>query len=325
MAQLAPIVDVVLPIFAIILAGYLVGRRGLLGEASSEALNAFVYYVALPVLLFHAMARVKPETIFNLPFLAAYLGGGIAAFALAYAVSRAIFRHRQAEGALFGMAAVFGNTGYMGIPLTLIAFGEEGQVLSIVATALQGLIWVPAVLILIEGDVQGKAQGRGQGNGEAGARAARIARAVTFNPMIAAPVVGILWSFGGVPLPTPFANFCSVLGAAAGPCALFALGLFLVGKPVSEGISEVSAMVVIKLLIYPLVVAVIAFGVVDLAPRAASIAVVLAALPAGANCFVLAQNYGTFVQRSSSAILFSTLLAVATISLLFATPYLDVR
>lgn len=317
MAQLAPIVDVVLPIFAIILAGYLVGRRRLLGEASSEALNAFVYYVALPVLLFYAMARVKPETIFNMPFLGAYLGGGIVAFAIAYVVSRVMFRHRQAEGALFGMAAVFGNTGYMGIPLALIAFGEEGQVLSIVATALQGLIWVPAVLILIEGDLQA--------SGRPIERAARIMRAVAFNPMIAAPAVGIAWSLGGLPLPTPFANFCSVLGAAAGPCALFALGLFLVGKPVSEGIAEVSAMVAFKLLLYPLVVAVIAFGVVDLAPRAAAIAVVLAALPAGANCFVLAQNYGTFVQRSSSAILFSTALAVATVSLLFATPYLNVR
>lgn len=317
MAQLAPIVDVVLPIFAIILAGYLVGRRGLLGAASSEALNAFVYYVALPVLLFYAMARVKPATIFNLPFLGAYLGGGVVAFLLAYLVSRLLFRHRQAEGALFGMAAVFGNTGYMGIPLTLIAFGEEGQVLSIVATALQGLIWVPAVLILIEGDLQA--------TGQPLARAARIARAVALNPMIAAPVVGILWSLGGLSMPTPFANFCSVLGAAAGPCALFALGLFLVGKPVSEGIAEVSAMVLFKLAVYPLVVAVIAFGVVDLAPRAAAIAVVLAALPAGANCFVLAQNYGTFVQRSSSAILFSTALAVATVSLLFAMPYLDIR
>jgi malonate transporter len=317
MAQLAPIVDVVLPIFAIVLAGYLVGRRGLLGDASSEALNAFVYYVALPVLLFYAMARVKPETIFNMPFLAAYLGGGIVAFALAYVVSRLMFRHRQAEGALFGMAAVFGNTGYMGIPLTLIAFGEEGQVLSIVATALQGLIWVPAVLILIEGDLQAE--------GAPMRRIVRVARAVAFNPMIAAPAVGILWSLGGLQLPTPFANFCSVLGAAAGPCALFALGLFLVDKPVSEGIAEVSAMVVFKLAVYPIIVAVIAFGVVDLAPRAAAIAVVLAALPAGANCFVLAQNYGTFVQRSSSAILFSTALAVATVSLLFATRYLNVR
>lgn len=313
---MAPIVDVVLPIFAIILAGYLVGRRGLLGEASSEALNAFVYYVALPVLLFHAMARVEPATIFNLPFLGAYLGGGIVAFALAFAVSRVLFRHGQAEGALFGMSAVFGNTGYMGIPLTLIAFGESGQVLSVVATALQGLIWVPAVLILIEGDKQGTERDTGAPL----ARIGRVARAVVLNPMIAAPAVGIAWSLGGLALPTPIANFCSVLGAAAGPCALFALGLFLVGKPVSEGIVEVGAMVVFKLLIYPLVVAVIAFGVVDLAPKPAAIAVVLAALPAGANCFVLAQNYGIFVQRSSSAILFSTALAVATISVLFATP-----
>jgi len=313
---MAPILEVVLPIFAIIFAGYVVGRRGLLGDASSEALNGFVYYVALPVLLFYAMARVKPETIFDLPFLAAYLGGSVIAFILAFAVSRLIFRHGQAEGALFGMSAVFGNTGYMGIPLALIAFGEQGQVLSVIATATQGLIWVPVVLILIEGSMQG-------GGGTA-TRIAKIARGVALNPMIAAPAVGIAWSFSGVALPTPVANFCSVLGAAAGPCALFSLGLFLVGKPVSEGIVEVAGMVVFKLLVYPLVVAVIAFGLIDMPAQPAAIAVLLAALPAGANCFVLAQNYGTFVQRSSSAILFSTAAAVATISVLFVTPYLKV-
>lgn len=308
---MGPIVDIVLPIFAIILAGYVAGRRGLLGEASSEALNTFVYYVALPVLLFYAMAQVEPATIFNMPFLAAYLGGGAIAFGLAFAVCKWGFRQPQAEAALFGMSAVFGNTGYMGIPLALAAFGEVGKVLSVVATVSQGLVMIPVVLILIEGS------SRGEGRG-----VAKIARSVLLNPLMLSPLLGILWSLGGMPLPTPVETFCSILGAAAGPCALFALGLFLVGKPLSEGVGEVAAMVVFKLLIYPIVVAVIAFGMVDLAPLPAAIAVLLAALPAGANCFVLAQNYGIFVQRSSSAILFSTAVAVVTVSVLFATPYL---
>ena len=314
---MGPIVDVVLPVFAIILVGFLAGRRGVLGDASSEALNAFVYYVALPVLLFYSMARVKPETIFNVPFLAAYVGGGLIAFILAMALSRWLFGQRWGESSLFAMGSVFGNTGYMGIPLALIAFGEPGAVLAVVATVFYGLIWIPIVLVLVESD---QSQG-----GHFMHQFKTIARSMMVNPLLLAPFAGILWSLTGYDLPAPVDTFCSILSAAAGPCALFALGLFLVGKPVSEGIGEVSAMVVLKLLIHPLIVGWLAFGVVDLAPLPAALAVLMAALPTGANCFVVAQKYGIFVQRSSSAILFSTLLAGLTVSLLFATPYLNIQ
>ena len=72
-----PIFNVVLPVFAIILTGYACGRFGVLGAASSEAINKFVYYVALPVLLFFSMARVDPQQIFNWPFLGAFAAGSI--------------------------------------------------------------------------------------------------------------------------------------------------------------------------------------------------------------------------------------------------------
>jgi malonate transporter and related proteins len=314
---MGPIVDVVLPVFAIILVGYLAGRRGVLGEASSEALNAFVYYVALPVLLFYSMARVNPETIFNLPFLAVYVGGGLIAFILAMVLSRWLFGQRWGEASLFAMGSVFGNTGYMGIPLALTAFGEPGAVLAVVATVFYGLIWMPIVLVLVESD---QSQG-----GQFLHQFKTISRSMMVNPLLLAPVAGIIWSLSGYDLPVPVDTFCSILSAAAGPCALFALGLFLVGKPVSEGIGEFSTMVMLKLLIHPLIVGWLAFGVVDLAPLPAALAVLMAALPTGANCFVVAQKYGIFVQRSSSAILFSTLLAGLTVSLLFATPYLNIQ
>ena len=64
-----PVFNVVLPVFAIILAGFLCGRFGVLGEESTGALNGFVYYVALPVLLFHAMASADPAEILNWPFI----------------------------------------------------------------------------------------------------------------------------------------------------------------------------------------------------------------------------------------------------------------
>ena len=92
-----PVFNVVLPVFAIILTGYACGRFGVLGPASSEAINKFVYFVALPVLLFHSTARVDPAEIFNWPFLAAFGAGSIVTTIAAIIFARTVFKTRLAE------------------------------------------------------------------------------------------------------------------------------------------------------------------------------------------------------------------------------------
>ena len=128
------VVNVVLPVFAIMAAGYLCGRLGLLGQGSSQALNGFVYYVALPALFFIATARVPVDQVLNGPFLAAYGGGVVAVVLLALAVGRWVFRLNLAELTLHAMSAMFANTGYMGISLLFVAYGEVGRLPAIITS-----------------------------------------------------------------------------------------------------------------------------------------------------------------------------------------------
>ena len=123
---MSAVVNVVLPVFAIMLAGYLAGRFRVLGDESSEALNRFVYYVALPALFFISMARVSLGEAFNAPFLVAFGGGVTVTFALSFLAAHYIFRNRLGALGLHGLSAGFLNTGYLGIPLLLIAYGEVG-------------------------------------------------------------------------------------------------------------------------------------------------------------------------------------------------------
>lgn len=307
---MTPVLDVVLPVFAIILAGYAAGRFRWLGEASTEALNRFVYYCALPALFFGSLARIDPARIFEPSFLAAYTGGQLAVFAAAFGLARVVFKNSQAEASLFAMGGIFANSGYLGVPLALVAFGAEGMPPTIVATVFMTMIFIAIVTVLIETDPSRRADG------------ARIvhdaARAVYQSPLVMSGLVGVLWSLSGVALPTSAATFFDLLGAAAGPCALFAIGLFLVGKPIRQDLGEVGAMVAIKLLIHPFVTWVLAFHVFTVDPQWATVAVVMAALPAGANCFVVAQRYGVYIQRASSGILISTAVSVVTVSILFS-------
>lgn len=304
-----PIVNIVLPVFAIVATGYLSGQRGLLGDDSSRALNAFVYWVALPALLFRAMATVDLAQVFNGPFLAGFIGALLAIWAGALVIARTLFGRSLAEGALHGMNGVYGNSGYMGIPLAITAYGEAAALPAIVATVVNTAIVVGLAITLIE---------IGQRRGASpipviGSVAAAMAR----NPLLVSPFLGLAWAWSGLVLPVPVDGYLGILGAAAAPCALFSIGLFLVGKPLREGLGEVGVMTATKLLVQPLLTALMVFVVFTTDPLWAKVAVLMAALPTGAGSFVLAQAYGLYVQRTSSVILISTVLSVATISIFF--------
>jgi hypothetical protein len=304
------ILNVVLPVFAIILAGYLCGRFGLLGEASSEALNGFVYFLALPALFFISMARVPVGEVLNWRFLAAYAGGAAVTALLAVGVGRLIVPNRLAATGMQGLAAIFANTGYMGIPLLVTAFGPAAALPAIIATVLNGAVIMALGIFIVEMELS-------RGRGAIGVVADALA-GVAKSPLVLAAAAGILASIADIAVPEAVGRFCDILGAAAPPAALFAIGLFLVGRSLTAGFGETSWLVLHKLAVQPLVTAVIAFALLPMERVWAASAVTLAALPTGSLVFVLAQQYGVYTQRATAAILVSTVLSVVTIFALFA-------
>jgi predicted permease len=304
------VLDVVLPVFGLILVGYLAGRFKVLGQESSEALNSFVYFFALPALLFVGMARVPAHDVLNLPFLAAFLGGIVVVFLLAWAVGHFAFPGTGAARALGALSSVFANTGYMGIPLFLTAFGPEGVLPAVIGAVVMAAIVMAAGIVLIE-----LALSAGSGIGKA---LGNVGRAVALNPLVIGSVAGFLWNAVGLPLPTPIATFADLLGAAAGPAALFAIGLFLASQSLNALMGgrraiEVVWLLVLKLVVQPLVTWWLA-RLVGLDPFWTASAVILSALPTGALIFVLARQYGVYIERASAVILASTVVSVVTLS-----------
>jgi malonate transporter and related proteins len=304
------IFNVVLPVFGLIFAGMAAGRFRLLGQDSSEALNRFVYYFALPAVLFLGMARVPVEKSANLPFIAAYFGGTVASFVVVGLVARIAFPGRVAEYALGAMSGTFSNTGYMGIPLFMTAFGAGGLLPVFISTVLNTAVMVGVVVTIIELE-----QHRDAGAAHA---LGKVLWALATNPLVVSCALGILYSAAGLTLPIPVATFGDLLGAAAGPCALFAIGLFLATRSLKTLMGgrkaiEVSWLVVMKLVLQPALTWALGLYVGLPAFWLAS-AVILAALPTGALTFVLATNYGTYIERTSAVILASTVVSVVTLS-----------
>src|SRR5262249_25146351 len=132
------------------------------------------------------------------------------------------------------MAALFSNTGYMGIPLLLTAFGPTGKLPAIIATVLNGAIVMAFYIAVVEFH-RSEAEHRMKVLRDAAAGVAK-------SPLVISAALGILWSALGLPVPVFLAKFCEILGAAAPPAALFAMGLFMVGKSFRGDMAEIATL-----------------------------------------------------------------------------------
>ena len=300
------VVNVVIPVFAIVLAGYLCGRFKLLGPGGSEALNGFTYYAALPALFFGSLAKVELAQIFNWSYLGAYLLGMAVVGIAALIVGRLVFGARGAALAVQNMAALFSNTGYMGIPLAITAFGQGAALPAILATVVNGALIMGLYILWIEAE---------RSEGSHLLHVARDAVAGVFrSPLVLSAIAGIVCSALQVSVPKPVLTFCDIIGAAAPPAALFAMGLFMVGKSFKGDLVEVGLFSALKLVLHPLATFAIVLWLVDLAPLWRDVLLLMAALPTGSLVFVLASQQQVYVRRATGIILGSTFASVVTLS-----------
>lgn len=309
---MSAVLNVALPVFAIIVAGVLLGKLKLLGPASSEALNRFVYLLALPSVLFLGTARAPLAELLNGPFLGAFLGAMLLIYAIGAMLGRLIHREGAAVVCMQGLSASFSNTGYMGIPLFLAAFGADRLAPAILATVVMSVIMVGIAVVWLE-------LAASRGRGVAGALA-DVGKALAKNPLIVSSAAGVLWSvlLPGIALPAPVVTFCELVGGSAGPCALFAIGLFLGSRKLAADMGEIGWIVALKLLWQPLLTWVLIETLFPMDAFWTASALILAALPTGGLTFVVASQYKVYVERTSAVILVSTVLSMLTLSVLLA-------
>ena len=301
------VINAALPVFALILAGYLAARFAILGHAATDSINRFVVYLALPALLFQAMATIAGRQLANLHFLLAFGGGMLITFGLCFALQR---RGGQSltDAGIEGLAAGYANTGFLGIPLCLVLFGRESLPPVIIATLLTACFLFAIVIVMIEVDRHGRSDfGPALGN---------VSLTLLRNPLLVAPVLGMIFAATGLPLPSPVDRFATLLGNAASPCALVAIGLFLAQQSGGHDNRAVLRLVLMKLLLHPAITAVLAYWIFPMPRLWAQVAVVLSALPIGTGPFMLAKLYDREAALTSRAILISTLCSVVSVSLL---------
>ncbi|NPU09362.1 AEC family transporter [Bradyrhizobium sp. 83002] len=299
-----------LPIFALILTGFLCGRFGVFDRTATDNLNRFAVYLALPALIFTAMSKIGVDQVSQFGFIGAFCGGIAATFATGFVISRLRGR-RVANASIEGLDAGYSNVGFMGIPMCLLVFGPDSAPASIIATLFTACVLFLFAIVVVEMDLQKGAT--------LGATIAKVARSLLTSPLFIAPVAGLAVGLSGFALPAPFMSFTTLLGGAASPAALVCIGLFLAQeRVVTRDATSIAILVSLKLVMQPAVTALLAFHVFSMPPLWSHSAVILSALPIGSGPFTIAKLYGLEAGVTSGSILVSHIFAVLTVSLLVA-------
>ena len=295
-----------LPFFALIGTGYIAGRTRFFSAEATAYLTRFVFYFALSAMLFGFAANLDVAAIFDWPFVLAYTCGTGLVWLLVAAV--ALGRGTSREEAVFeAHTGVIGNVGFLGIPMLALLLGPQsvGSVLLVLAVDL--IVFSSILTMAVTGLRAGRVSARIVGI---------LAIGLAKNPMIVSVLLGIAWGATGLALPGPVGEFMALLGAAATPCALFAIGASLAGRS-TERIEVAGWLAVAKLVLHPAAVAGACwlFGVTG---YPAGVMISAAALPVAGNVFILAQHYRVAPQRVSTAILLSTAASVLTVTAVIA-------
>lgn len=302
------ILTIVAPVFGIMLAGWITERWRFLPEGAAKVIAQFCFNISMPVFLFRTMQGIgnMPEAPWR--FIAAFFGGITLIWIATAVVTRLVLGRSAADGAAISMGACFGNGVMLGVPLAFTAFGSEAAAPVGIFVSLDSLVlWIMATLHI--------------------EWANRRERTVSFpsaiggvildllrNPVVMGVVVGTIWRLTGLGVHELPDRFLALLGQAAVPTGLFALGMSLATYRIAGQLPTLATIVSMKMLLLPVVVYTLAGPVFGLPTVWTAVAVLFAAMPVGANAFLFAAKYDRAVGSVSAAIAVSTVAAVATAS-----------
>ena len=277
-----------LPFFAIIALGYGAGRTGFFNEDATRYLTKFVFFFALSAMIFRFAANIELSEVWDARLIAAYLWG--TAFVYGIATIVGFLRNLNvATNAIEAQCAVIGNIGFLGLPMLTLILGEAavGPIMMMLAVDL--IIFSSLVVILVTGSQDGQ-------------MSIRILKTVGLglvkNPMIVAMTLGLLCSGFDLTIPVPLNEFLAILGGAATPGALFAIGASLATKS-AERIAVAGWLTFCKLVLHPAFVAFGALFLFSVDPYSAAVLIAAASLPVAGNVYMLAQHYSVAPQRVS--------------------------
>jgi predicted permease len=294
----------ILPVFAVIVTGWVAGYVGYISRDLSDSLIHFAYNVAMPALLIVTIAQEPARSLLAWRFLVAFGGGSLLAFVFVFVLARASGGRGVAGPAMQGWTASMTNTGFVALPILRATYGSRAVLPAAIATVFVAVVMFPAAVVMQELDLSNSQKSQSS--------PAILTRHVALNPMVLSTLTGVAWSASGVPMPGAVNGYFHILADALTSCALFAIGLGLSIDGLRANIERSAALAFVKLIVMPLIVLGLSIGL-GLDPLYLIAAVICAAVPTAKTVYILAGEYRCEESLVAATVSMTTLCSIGTL------------
>ena len=303
------IISLSLPFFSIILAGYLSKNLNLFNQNDGRKIAKFAFFIALPPFMFLNIINSPIKDILDLEFIIRYEICTILIFIFSCFIAKFFLKVKKQDFGIFGLNSSYPNYGYIGVPLSLMAFGKEAA--------------IPIALILVADSIVlltlTACFNYSEKNEKMFISIIKLFISFLKNPILIAVFAGFTFSLLEINIPEiPNVIFVMLAGAAA-PSALFALGITLISKNIYSSFSEIFSIAVIKLIIHPLLVTLLLIEWYFKNTTSNTIwiqtAILSACLPIAANVYSMSEFYQKYVTLTAAAITFTTVVASISVTI----------
>ena len=303
---MAALLDVVLPVFIVLGAGYLAVWRGLFTDSGVDGLMVFTQKFAIPCLLFSAIAGLDLGQSFDWRLLLSYYAGSTAVFALGILGARLIFARSLPDSIAIGFVAMFANTVLLGLPITERAYGPAALAPNYAIIAIHAAFcYVLGITTMEFATARGRTPLRLMGT---------VAKAVFSNALMIGVLLGFAANVGGVTLPAVLREAIDLMIRAALPAALFGLGGVLYRYRPEGDVKVIAFACALSLLVHPAITYGLGEGIIGLPDERMRGAVLTAGMAPGVNAYLFANMYGAARRVAASSVLIGTALTVLTAS-----------
>ena len=297
---------ITIPFFSIIFLGTFFRAIKVFNEEASKIITKFAFFVTLPPYVFLNIVKSSNKNIFQWDFILRFEIITILIFLSSLLLSKFLLNYKNREASLFSLNSSYPNYGYMGIPLSILAFGENA------ALPISIILFADTIVLLTLTSFFASNNGT------------KVYNNFFFNlinmfrnPLLASALIGFIFVIFNIPIYSLIYKILNLLSLAAPPTALFALGITLWNKVDNNFIQSVSIITILKLIIHPLLIfSVFNFFPSSVPPLWIKVAILCSCLPVAANVFAMAGYYEAFTKQTSSAIFVSTILSTISVPII---------
>jgi malonate transporter and related proteins len=299
------LLDVILPVFIVIGAGYLAAWKGGMSEAAVDGVMKFAQNFAVPVMLFNGIAHLDLATVFNFPLMASFYTGSFAGFAVGFTAAKFVFQRPATDSVAIGFACLFSNSLQLGIPITERAFGPQALAANYAIVSIHApLLYTFGVLMMELARTGGRMSLQTPVN---------VVKSLATNPLVIGILCGLVVNLTGLGVPPVAQSAVDMMVSAAIPAALFGLGGLLVRYRIEGDLRLILTVCAISLLLHPAISYVMGSKVFHLDQAQFRSVVTTASMPPGVNAYLFASIFGFGKRVAAASVLIATALAVLSV------------